>query len=91
MHGGWSNETSTLGTPERPSDFKNVIDNAIAQGDFAPLIIVCPTYNNTSGQDSADFSLALRLTRNYHNELVNDLIPAVESAFFHLCRGDFGG
>ena len=87
MHGGWSNETSTLGTPERPSDFKNVIDNAIAQGDFAPLIIVCPTYNNTSGQDSADFSLALRLTRNYHNELVNDLIPAVESAFSTYAAG----
>ena len=87
MHGGWSNETSTLGTPEKPSDFKNVIDNAIAQGDFAPLIIVCPTYNNTSGQDSADFSLALRLTRNYHNELVNDLIPAVESAFSTYAAG----
>ncbi|MGM9642434.1 MAG: esterase, partial [Eubacteriales bacterium] len=54
MHGGWSNETGILGVPENPSDFKNVIDNAIENGVFAPLIIVCPTYNNTNenGQDS---------------------------------------
>lgn len=81
MHGGWANETMTLGTPENPSAFKNVIDNAIADGKFKPLIIVCPTYNNTSNQDSGDFGLALNLTRNYHNELLNDLIPAVESAY----------
>lgn len=83
MHGGWSNETSNLGTPNNPSVFKNVIDNAIANNDFDPLIIVCPTYNNTNlnGQDSDNYSLALQLTRNYHNELVNDLIPAVESNY----------
>ena len=87
MHGGWSNENSTLGTPSSPSGFKNVIDNAIGNGVFAPLIVVCPTYNNTSGQDSADFSLALRLTRNFHNELINDLIPAVESTFSTYAEG----
>ncbi len=83
MHGGWSNETTNLGTPSAPSSFKNVIDNAIQNGAFAPLIIVCPTYNNTNenGQDSDNYSLALQLTRNYHNELVNDLIPAVEGRY----------
>ena len=81
MHGGWSNETTTLGTPGNPSAFKNVLDNAIAAGEFAPLIIVCPTYNNTSPDDSASFSLALTLTENYHHELLNDLIPAVESQY----------
>ena len=83
MHGGWSNETGLLGTPERPTNFKNAIDNAIENGVFAPLILVCPTYNNTNanGQDSDNYSLALQLTRNYHNELVNDLIPAVEGKY----------
>lgn len=33
------------------------------------------------GTDSSDYSLALRLTENYHNELVNDLIPAVEGTY----------
>lgn len=81
MHGGWSNETTTLGTPGNPSSMKNVLDNAIADGKIPPLIVVCPTYNNTSGEDSGDYSLALRLTRNYHNELINDLIPAVEGKY----------
>jgi predicted alpha/beta superfamily hydrolase len=81
MHGGWGNETSGLGTPVNPNSFKNVIDNTIENGDMAPLIIVCPTYNNTSDEDSASFSLALELNRNYHNELINDLIPAVEGTY----------
>jgi enterochelin esterase-like enzyme len=57
MHGGWGNETSPLGTSGRPNVFKNVMDNAIANGEIAPLIIVCPTYNNTSPDDSGNFSL----------------------------------
>lgn len=81
MHGGWSNETTTLGTHGNPSSMKNVLDNAIADGKIPPLIVVCPTYNNTSGEDSASYSLALQLTRNYHNELINDLIPAVEGKY----------
>lgn len=81
MHGGWSNETSTLGTPGNPSDLKNVLDHAIASGEVQPLIIVCPTYNNTSPDDSGNFSLALTLNQNYHNELLNDLLPAVESRY----------
>lgn len=81
MHGGWGDETTWLGTPDNASDFKNVLDNAIAAGDIAPLIIVCPTYNNTSPDDSGNFSLSLTLTRNYHHELLNDLIPAVERRY----------
>lgn len=81
MHGGWSNETGTFGTPNSPSSFKNVMDNAIQNGEIEPMIIVCPTYNNTSSNDSDNFSLALQLNRNYHNELLNDLIPAVESKY----------
>lgn len=81
MHGGWSNETTYLGTPDHPNEFKNVLDNGIADGKIREMIVVCPTYNNTSEEDSSDYSLALRLTENYHNELVNDLIPAVESTF----------
>ena len=79
MHGGWSNETTSLGTPSNPGAFKNVIDNAIENGEIRPIIIVCPTYNNESPNDSADYTLAYyTLTVNYHNELANDLIPAIE-------------
>lgn len=82
MHGGWSNETSWLGTPENPGAFKNVIDHAIDDGKMKPFIIVCPTYNNESPPDSSDYTLAYyTLTVNYHNELMNDLIPAVEGRY----------
>ena len=89
MHGGWSNETSTLGLPGQESAFKNVLDHAIQNGDIRPLIVVCPTYNNTNenGQDSDSFSLAMQLTRNYHNELVNDLLPAVEEKYSTYAEG----
>lgn len=81
MHGGWSDETTYLGTPGHPNDFKNVLDNGIADGKILPMIVVCPTYNNESESDSSDYSLAIRLTERYHNELVNDLMPAVEGTY----------
>lgn len=81
MHGGWSNETTYLGTPKQPSEFKNVLDHAMEDGKIQPMIVVCPTYNNTNETDSSDYSLAIRLTDNYHNELLNDLIPAVEGTY----------
>lgn len=81
MHGGWSNETTWLGTPGHVSEFKNILDHAILNGEISPLIVVCPTYNNTSPEDSGDYSLAIQLTELYHQELVNDLIPAVESKY----------
>ncbi len=78
-HGGWSDETTLMGTPKNETSFKHAIDHGIEDGLIAPLIIVLLTYNNTSGKDSWDYSLALQLTNNFHNELVNDLMPAVES------------
>ena len=81
MHGGWSNETTQLGTDERPSYLKHVIDHAIADGKMQPMIIVCPTYNNTSPEDSGDYGLAIQLTDQYHNELLYDLMPAVEGKY----------
>lgn len=81
MHGGWSNETTYLGTPNDPHEFKNILDHAIEDKKIEPLIVVCPTYNNTSREDSGDYSLALKLTNLYHQELVNDLIPAIEGKY----------
>ena len=79
-HGGWSNEASTLGTADHPKYLKYAIDHAIEDGRMIPMIIVCPTYNNRSPEDSSN-SIALTLVNNFHNELVNDLIPAAESKY----------
>ncbi len=82
MHGGWSNETTYMGSPEDgPNAFKYILDHGIANGEIEPLIVVSPTYNNESPEDSGDYSLAIQLTDNYHNELMNDLIPAVIREF----------
>ena len=81
MHGGWSNETTVLGTSSKPTELKYAIDHAIEDGLMDPLIIVYPTYNNENPDNSDNYSLALTLTDNYHNELVNDLIPAVEGKY----------
>ena len=80
-HGGWSNETTIMGTDTNPNSFKNVIDHSIEDGKMRPMILVMVTYNNTDGQDSWDYSLALKLTDQFHNELANDIIPAVESKY----------
>lgn len=82
MHGGWSDETVYLGSPETgDGPFKNVLDHAIQAGEINPLIVVCPTYNNTSPKDSGDYEKAIALTDNYHRELMHDLIPAVAEHF----------
>jgi len=80
-HGGWSNETTIMGAPDDPHDFKHIVDHAIEDGRIAPMLIVLPTYNNTSGEDSGDYGLAIQLTANFHNELVGDLMPAAESKY----------
>lgn len=86
-HGGWSNEETIMGTADSPSGFKNVVDHAIDAGEMRPMILVMVTYNNTDPQDSWDYSLALQLTDQFHNELTNDIIPAVEGKYSTYAAG----
>lgn len=86
-HGGWSDETAIMGTADSPTAFKNVIDHAMEDGKIRPMILVMPTYNNTGNKDSWDYGLAIELTDRFHNELVNDLIPAAEGAYSTYARG----
>lgn len=87
MHGGWSNETTYLGTDTEPKVWANILDHAIADGKMKPFIVVCPTYNNESPEDSANKALALVLNDNYHHELIHDLIPAVEGKYHTYALG----
>lgn len=45
MHGGGGASTSYLGTPGAPNQLCWIFDNAIANGEIDPLIIVCPSDN----------------------------------------------
>lgn len=88
MHGGGGDEKTYLGNHEGLAKqpwysygFKNLLDHAIEDRKLQPMIVVCPTYNNQSSRDSWDFDLAIRLTSLYPQELMNDLVPAVESHY----------
>lgn len=80
-HGGWSNETTLLGTDTEPHEFKHIVDHAIEDRKIQPLILVALTYNNLNSDDAWDYGRSLQLTDNFHRELVNDLIPAVEGKY----------
>ena len=42
-HGGWSNETTIMGTDADPHVFKHIVDHAIEDGKMQPILIVLPT------------------------------------------------
>ena len=45
-----------MGTDNIPVYLKHVIDHAVDDGKMIPIILVFPTYNNTSESDSGNFS-----------------------------------
>lgn len=47
MHGGGGASTSYMGVPGSPNQLCWIIDNAIANGEIKPLIIVCPNDNGS--------------------------------------------
>ncbi len=75
MHGGGENVDTIFGGAGKTSMFMKIIDNMIYNGEIEPLIIVTPTFYNTGNND------AMALVKNFHQELVNDIIPAVESKY----------
>ena len=56
-----------------------VLDNMVENGDMSPTIIVAPSYNY--GQPTADYVDADPYCKALPLELVNDLIPLVESRY----------
>ena len=70
MHGGGEDENLLFGGPGQSKEMKRILDNMIANGDIEPLIVVTPTFNG--GKDD---------TALFHEELVNDIIPLVETKY----------
>ncbi len=80
MHGAWGSETTFFGKDPEKSILKNVLDHLIENGEMQPILVVTPTYYakknllpflDTSEKDAKVFP----------EELVNDLMPAVETAY----------
>jgi S-formylglutathione hydrolase FrmB len=91
MHGGSENENLIFGGPGQNRELKNILDNMIANGDIEPIIVVTPTFygvkngfKNTTvlyPDESNDHPLPIVETEYFHDELINDLIPFVETKY----------
>lgn len=82
MHGGGDKITSFLTPPQDWLPLRNILDNLIAEGKMKPIIVVTPTFYDDDNNIGANgMNDAIALTRNFHTELQNELIPTVESAY----------
>ena len=82
MHGWTGDAELYLGGEDGDRPLKRILDNLIANGDMEPMLVVTPTYyqdNQEKGPSVAVEDSAL--TANFYHELLNDLMPAVESTY----------
>ena len=77
MHGGGGNAGQFY---HRSFALNDILDHAIENGEMEPLIVVTPTFY-PSGDNDASVSNAARLTAEFHEEFIHDLMPAVESHY----------
>lgn len=80
FHGGGDHVGLYFDRENESSVFKRILDNMIEKGDMEPLILVTPTYYPDSTTDPS-VDTAEKLTVNFHQELLQDIIPAVESSY----------
>ena len=80
MHGGGGSQGSLFGGAGQSNDIKNASDHLIENGEMKPMIIVTPTFY-TERHSSMGVSGSWDAVREFPDELVNDLMPAVESAY----------
>lgn len=77
VHGHYGNHSTFLTFSD--SLLVHVLDNMIAAGDIDPLIVVTPTYNY--GAPTSDYVDADPYCEALCSELINDIMPLVESRY----------
>ena len=88
MHGGGDKTTSFLTPPQDWLPLRNILDNLIAEGKMRPIIVICPTfYDDDENIGANNMGDAIALTRDFHTELQNDLIPTVEKKYNTYLEG----
>lgn len=75
LHGEGGDETALLGNSESPSLLKSLLDHMILEERIPPLIVVTPTYYEGGEHDE------IAETAVFYQELLSDLLPAVEAAY----------
>lgn len=95
MHGGGGNEEEFIYGQDRSLSLLHIIDHMIASGELKPLIIVMPSFYYSDSQSALhDIKEAGILTKHYHNELRNDLIPLIDKKYRTIADREhraFGG
>ena len=77
VHGHYSTAASTF--EDKDGAVRKLLDQMIAHGDIDPMIVVTPSYNYR--QPTPNYADADPYCRALPQELVNDLIPVVESRY----------
>lgn len=81
-HGGGGNECEYLMGQDKKEEFRHILDHMILNGDIEPVIVITPSfYYDETASALHDIKDASVLTRNFHNELRNDLLPYIESHY----------
>lgn len=75
IHGMGENQDTIFQGPGKNSELMRILDNMIANGDLEPMIVVTPTWTNEGSSDM------FGLVANFHNELIKDILPAVETKY----------
>lgn len=88
MHGGGDNTTSFLTPPRNWFALRDVLDHLIEEGRMRPILVVCPTFYDDDQNIGANrMEDATAMTREFHTELQNDLIPVVETKYNTYLKG----
>ena len=88
-----SGKTTNYLDPSRRTDFQNLLDNMIANGKLEALIVVAASYYPTEGfTQFLPLAKQVEVTAAFPRELVEDVIPAVESKYrTHAVSTDIEG
>ena len=80
LGGVTSNERAFFGQEGRESEFKNILDNMILNGDIDPCIVVNLAFYPSEDIQFGDEALSV-LLEDFNEELRDVIIPAVESKY----------
>ncbi len=82
IHGNAESQHTAFGGVDQNTELMRAVDNLIAAGKMKPMIIVTPTWYNTAPftaeRQKED---GLFRIKNFHNELVKDIIPTIEGKY----------
>ncbi len=82
MHGGGGNEREFLCGQNDERRLINILDHMISRKDVEPMVVVAPTFYYSDSQSALhDIYDASTLTKLYHFEFRNDLLPFVEKNY----------